>query len=378
MKFGGVGVIHRENSYYHTFRVQGTTNKPARRLSRRNHDHAPRWWYQVAGRMLPRTHFNSAAASFSAWQDTIAKGGPAIQSNGLTGEAFWFPNLRLLYVENRKAASTSVRSALRGQPRSAWLTADGPDATALTPCGAAFCGDRNLTNFKRQLSLRLRSNIHTRELAIQPPCMPSPSVHGTLTFTVVREPLSRFVSGYQHYLGMLKSYPTMREAAARAGFFAANGTMAQLLLANSYLDPHVGPQTNQLLLPGVCSPSKWLRFDAIVKLEAMSHGAARWLDGAVNVTFASSLRHENSGTKGARAKSATPGLNLSVLLHGHIEAIRRFCTTFYWDFEALEFQLPLECRHPSVHQTLRANAVRSFQQWLQRGVQVEPQDEAPS
>ena len=239
------------------------------------------------------------------------------ESNGVSTVQSAAKNPSWVYVDNTKAASTSIRKLLSSVLGVSWES-----WAELTP----NCKSGQRTTSK---------------------CLTEEEVESAFVFSVVRHPLDKLLSGIRQ-LQSTESKVAYRQAVHLAPL---NLTARDVLeYRHPFFNEHVVSSSKRFAASS--QSGRLLTFDAIVKLEEFENGAWPWLMQQFPVTqqlreqLTTGLGHHNSKSGSTNLKSrgaAESPTSLTDVVDGSALAIDVFCSWHVWDYLCFDYELPPEC-----------------------------------
>jgi hypothetical protein len=226
---------------------------------------------------------------------------------------------RFVYVDNVKAASTTIRNLIDKALHITWLSWAG-----VLP--------RPPARFNRRLS--------TRDLL-------RAAVRGYFFFSFVREPWSRFAAGIDQ-----ARYYQQR---------VTNQSVMELIRSSdTFRGPDEHLASNLRRLGGVLADGRHRRLDFIGRVESFAHdwpyavSRMHGLSDAQRAKLLAPLPRRASREGGTNTRAHDRGaVNRSAMAPGLREEVRAFCALRAADFECLGYDLPPACLRSHLRRALR-------------------------
>jgi len=229
--------------------------------------------------------------------------------------AVWIDGV-LLYTENHKAGSTTIRRNIKLNLGTNWESwKDDPQlAQKLLSIDDCIQGNTTTTTF----------------------CVGPDEMDRAIKFTTTRNPLEKFISGYHQ----LVRDPTPG--------FDETTTIAETI-ARSHENAHLRSNLFHLGLAG--GEGRPVLFDKLFHLEAMDEQWPKLIEsfpnlGADKKTAMIPATRENVKDGNVRKRKEVKSVTES--FGGDRAAIDRFCYEFGWDYFCLGYEMPKECQDASL------------------------------
>ena len=228
--------------------------------------------------------------------------------------AVWIDNV-LVYTENHKAGSTTIRKKLKDHLNTTWKTwQEHPYlAERFRSIDKCIQGDTTTTTF----------------------CVGPKEMDRAVKFTTVRNPLEKFISGYHQ----LKSDTTTY----------INETVS-LVDATSYIHMNAHLRSNMFHLGLTAGEGRPVLFDKVFHLEAMDKQWPQLVASLPNIGADKKSAMMPNTIMNARGGREMVVQSITETFGGDRDAINRFCHEFGWDYFCLGYDMPEECRDASLWQ----------------------------